>query len=104
MGKGHPLSEETKKKLSIAHIGKPGPKFTEEQRKKSAIKEKALNFLQSIVSIFRKAKLAFTLAGKIQKLVKFFVSKPEKYLIALLMLEIGQNVAAIIFRPFALAI
>ena len=43
-GKRHPISDETKKKISKAHIGKPGPHFTEAQRKKFSEQRKGIRF------------------------------------------------------------
>lgn len=43
-GKSHPISEETKKKLSISHTGKPEPHFTEAQRKQFSEQRKGVRF------------------------------------------------------------
>ena len=64
MGKGHPLSEETKKKLSIAHIGKPGPKFTEEQRKKISDRRKGVKFSSEHCKHISESKIGVYARGK----------------------------------------
>ena len=43
-GKKHPMSDSTKQKISLARIGKPGPHFTEEQRKQFSESRKGVPF------------------------------------------------------------
>lgn len=43
-GKRHPLSDETKRKISASRLGKPGPVFSKEQRQKMSDQRKGVKF------------------------------------------------------------